>query len=73
MLGAALGLHFGSFVSSAAARAAKAYSVRVIADGGTIEGYQCMVQKLNFLITRPIPTLWQDISTQWQLITQTWN
>jgi hypothetical protein len=73
MLGAALGLHFGGFVSSAAAKAAKAYSVRVIADGGTIEGYQCMVQKLKFLFTRPLPALWQDISTQWQLITQTWN
>jgi hypothetical protein len=53
MLGAALGLHFGSFVLSAAAKTAKAYSVRVIADGGTIEGYQCMVQKLTYLFNNP--------------------
>jgi len=53
MVGAALGLQFGGFVSSAAAQAAKAYSVRVIADGGTIEGYQCMVQKLTFLFNNP--------------------
>lgn len=74
MLGAALGLHFGSFVSSAAAKAAKAYSVRVIADGGTIEGYQCMVQKLNFLITKPIPIQsWDNTSNIWNTFTKIWN
>jgi hypothetical protein len=27
--------------------------VRVLADGGTIEGYQCMVDKLTFLFENP--------------------
>lgn len=39
--------------SNAAAAAASAYETRVIADGGTIEGYQCMVQKLTFLFENP--------------------
>jgi hypothetical protein len=33
--------------------AASAYQVRVLADGGTIEGYQCMVDKLTFLFNNP--------------------
>ena len=54
MLGLALGVPFGGVKPlSAAAKAAKAYSVRVIADGGTIEGYQCMVNKLTFLFNNP--------------------
>jgi hypothetical protein len=40
-------------VATAAMRAASAYRVRVLADGGTIEGYQCMVDKLTFLFQNP--------------------
>jgi hypothetical protein len=53
MLGLGLGLTKGGLVLSAASKAAKAYQVRVLADGGTIEGYQCMVQKLTFLFNNP--------------------
>lgn len=54
MLGLALGVPLsGVKPLSAAAKAAKTYSIRVIADGGTIEGYQCMVQKLTFLFENP--------------------
>jgi hypothetical protein len=54
MLGLGLGLTKGGGVFlSAASKSAKAYQVRVLADGGTIEGYQCMVQKLTFLFNNP--------------------
>ena len=36
-----------------AMQAATAYQVRVLADSGTIEGYQCMVDKLTFLFEKP--------------------
>ena len=36
-----------------AVTAASAYQVRVLADSGTIEGYQCMVDKLTFLFNNP--------------------
>jgi hypothetical protein len=54
MLGLGLSLTKGGGVFlSAASKAAKAYQVRVLADSGTIEGYQCMVQKLTFLFNNP--------------------
>lgn len=74
MLGAALGLHFGSFVSSAAAKAAKAYSVRVLADGGSIEAYQCMVDKLTYLTTQPTFVVsWDTTYELWNASTKIWN
>jgi hypothetical protein len=39
--------------SNAAEQAASAYEIRVLADGGTIEAYQCMVDKLTFLFDNP--------------------
>jgi hypothetical protein len=39
--------------ASPAMQAAEAYQVRVLADSGTIEGYQCMVDKLTFLFDNP--------------------
>jgi hypothetical protein len=39
--------------ATAAMQAASAYQVRVLADGGTIEGYQCVVDKLTFLFENP--------------------
>jgi len=39
--------------STPAMQAATAYQVRVLADSGTIEGYQCMVDKLTFLFENP--------------------
>jgi hypothetical protein len=39
--------------STPAMAAASDYQVRVLADGGTIEGYQCMVDKLTFLFDNP--------------------
>jgi len=54
MLGLGLSLtKSGGLLSAASKAAAKAYQVRVLADGGTIEGYQCMVQKLTFLFNNP--------------------
>jgi hypothetical protein len=44
---------FYSDGGSPAMAAASAYQVRVLADSGTIEGYQCMVDKLTFLFDNP--------------------
>ena len=60
--------------ATAAMQAAEAYQIRVLADGGTIEGYQCMVDKLTFLFDNPLPIeSWDNTSNIWNTFTKIWN